>query len=256
MFFGIYFRFDNIVPLSPCKTCLKEIFQFNGYLSVGMPFEETWPKDTAFGEIFRISIVMGLIRSLVGPNPLHDHHGPHLINAGELKGPDTHQDSFTDFRENYFDIQLSFFCVDTPNEKGGRFFIPSTQFRNIRMSEIDIYQHMRGKISVVCSAGTVFVWNSRIWHGARSNRIKSPRYMYKLRLNPSQPQVGLFNTSDLNNPAIENILKTKHGWVYTDYSYELLKRFKYGIMCLVNKNCLLNQKSIKAFNLDSHALSL
>ena len=41
------------------------------------------------------------------------------------------------------------FFVDTPNEKGGRFFIPSTHFRNIRMSEIDIYQHMRGKISVV-----------------------------------------------------------------------------------------------------------
>ena len=148
------------------------------------------------------------------------------------------------------------FFVDTPNEKGGRFFIPSTHFRNIRMSEIDIYQHMRGKISVVCSAGTVFVWNSRIWHGARSNRIKSPRYMYKLRLNPSQPKVGLFNTSDLNNPAIENILKTKQGWEDTDYNYELLKRFQYCIMCLVNKNLLLNQKSIKAFNLDSLALSL
>jgi hypothetical protein len=50
--------------------------------------------------------------------------------------------------------------------------------------------------------------------------------MYKLRLNPSQPQIGLFNTSDLNNPAVENILKAKHGWEDTDYIYELLKRFK------------------------------
>ena len=69
-----------------------------------------------FRKNFRISIVMGLIRSLVGPNPLHDHHGPHLINAGELKGPDTHQDSGTDFRENYFAIQLSFFFEATPND--------------------------------------------------------------------------------------------------------------------------------------------
>ena len=221
-----YLRFDNIVPLSLCKMCLKEIPQFNGYLSVGMPFEETWPKDTALGEIFRIPVLKGLIRSLVGPNPLYDHHGPHLTNAGELKGPDTHQDSVTDFRENYFDIQLSFFFEDTPNEKGGTFFIPGTQFRNVRTSEIDIYQHMRGKISVICTAGTGFVWNSRVWHGARSNRTKNPRYMYKLRLNPSQPQIGLFNTSDLNNPAVENILKTKHGWEDTDYIYELLKRFK------------------------------
>ena len=38
-----YIRFDNIVPLSLCKMCLKEIPKFNGYLSVGMPFEKIWP---------------------------------------------------------------------------------------------------------------------------------------------------------------------------------------------------------------------
>jgi len=119
-----YLRFDNIVPLSLCKMCLKEIPQFNGYLSVGMPFEETWPKDTAFGEIFRIPVVKGLIRSLVGPNPLYDHHGPHLTNAGELKGPDTHQDSVTDFRENYFDIQLSFFLRTLLMKKVEHFLSP------------------------------------------------------------------------------------------------------------------------------------
>lgn len=123
-----YFHFDNIVFLSPCKTCLKEISQFNGYLSVGMPFEETWPKDTALGEIFRIPIVMGLIRSLAGPNPLYDHHGPHLINAGELKGPDTHQDSVTDFRENYFDIQLSFFLKTLLMKKVEHFLSPVLTF--------------------------------------------------------------------------------------------------------------------------------
>ena len=143
-----YLRFDNIVPLNLCKMCLKEIPQFNGYLSVGMPYEETWPKDTALGEIFRIPVAMGLIRSLVGPNPLYDHHGPHLTDAGELKGPDTHQDSVTDFRENYFDIQLSFF-LKTLLMKKVKHFLSLPQFRNVRTSEIDIYQHMRGKISVV-----------------------------------------------------------------------------------------------------------
>ena len=56
-----------------------------------------------------------------------------------------HQDSVIDFRENYFDIQLSFFPVDTPDEMGGTFLVPGTQYRSVRTGEIHIYQHMRGK---------------------------------------------------------------------------------------------------------------
>tara|TARA_B100000886_G_scaffold332436_1_gene285150 strand:- start:658 stop:1023 length:366 start_codon:yes stop_codon:yes gene_type:complete len=90
--------------------------------------------------------VQGLINSLVGPDPLYGHHGPHLMPAGQLRGPDTHQDSVIDFREDYFDIQLSLFAAYTTDEMGGTFLIPGTHFRNVRISEITIYQHMRGKI--------------------------------------------------------------------------------------------------------------
>ena len=68
----------------------------------------------------------------------------HLTKAGVMKGPNAHQDSVIDFRENYFDIQPSLFPADTPDEMGGTFLIPGTQFRNVRTSEIGIYQHMRG----------------------------------------------------------------------------------------------------------------
>ena len=64
-----------------------------------------------------------------------------------------HQDSVIDFRENYFDIQLSFFPVDTPDEMGGTFLIPGTQYRNVRTGEIGIYHHMRGKVWATCPAG-------------------------------------------------------------------------------------------------------
>ncbi|SVD14961.1 uncharacterized protein METZ01_LOCUS367815, partial [marine metagenome] len=139
-----YLRFEEMVPKDLCAACLEEMLEHKGYLAVGTPFEQTWPKDTALGEAFRLPQVQGLIHSLLGPDPLYDHHGPHLVKGGHMQGPDMHQDSVIDFRVNYFDIQLSFFPTDTPDEMGGTFLVPGTQFRNVRTSEIDFYQQMRG----------------------------------------------------------------------------------------------------------------
>ncbi|MGB1893878.1 MAG: phytanoyl-CoA dioxygenase, partial [Candidatus Latescibacterota bacterium] len=73
-----YLRLDDMVPKDLCAACLEEMADHRGYLDVGTPFEETWPKDTALGQAFRLPKVQGLIHSLVGPDPLYDHHGPHL----------------------------------------------------------------------------------------------------------------------------------------------------------------------------------
>ena len=143
-----------------------------------------------------------------------------------MQGPDMHQDSVIDFRDNYFDIQLSLFPVDTPDAMGGTFLVPGTQYRNVRTSEIDIYQHMRGKIWASCPAGTIYVWNTRVWHGARSNHTQQDRYMYKLRLNPSKAQVLNFDTADLDDPEIGKILNTNHGWEGNEHRYELMQRIK------------------------------
>lgn len=221
-----YLRLDDAIPKDLCAACLEEMKEYNGYLAVGTPFEETWPKDTALGRAFRLPRIKGLIESLVGPAPLYDHHGPHLTRAFETKGPDTHQDSVIDFRENYFDIQLSLFAEDTPDEMGGTFLIPGTQYRNVRTGEIGIYQHMRGKVWATCPAGTVYVWNTRVWHGARSNRTGRDRYMYKLRLNPTGPQVRRFDTADLDDPEVGEILRTRHGWEGNEFRYELMQRVK------------------------------
>ena len=77
-----YLRFENMIPADLCDACLEEIRQHKGYLAVGTPFEETWPKNTPLGEAFRLPQVQGLIHSLVGPDPLYDHHGPHLVKGG------------------------------------------------------------------------------------------------------------------------------------------------------------------------------
>ena len=141
-----YLRLDDMVPKDLCEACLVEMRNNKGYLAVSTPFEETWPKGTALGDAFRLPKVQWLIQSLVGPNPLYDHHAAHMVKAGTTKGPDMHQDSVIDFRENYFDIQLSFFPADTPDEMGGTFLIPGTQYRSVRTGEVHIYHHMRGKV--------------------------------------------------------------------------------------------------------------
>ncbi len=107
---------------------------------------------------------------------------------------------------------------------GGTFLVPGTQFRHVRTSEIDIYQQMRGKIWATCPAGTIYVWNARVWHGARSNHTDQDRYMYKLRLNPSKPQVRNFDTSDIDDPKIGTILNVHHSWERNEHRYELTKR--------------------------------
>lgn len=219
-----YLKFEDMVPKDLCEACLDEMKNNKGYLAVGTPFEETWPKGTALGDAFRLPTVKGMIESLVGPDPLYDHHAAHLVKGGVTKGPDMHQDSVIDFRENYFDIQLSLFPADTPNEAGGTFLIPGTQFRNVRTGELRMYQHMKGKIWANCSAGTMYVWNTRVWHGARSNHTGNDRYMYKLRLNPTVPQVKLFDTSDLDDAEIGGLLNTNHGWEGNEHRYELMKR--------------------------------
>ncbi|HCV25252.1 MAG TPA: phytanoyl-CoA dioxygenase family protein [Candidatus Latescibacteria bacterium] len=221
-----YLKFEDLIPKDLCEACREEMPNFGGYMAVGTPFEETWPKNTPLGDAFRLPQVQGLIHSLIGPDPLYDHHAAHLVKANQMRGPDAHQDSVIDFRENYFDIQLSFFPVDTTDEMGGTFLIPGTQYRNVRTGEIGLYQHMRGKIWATCPAGTMYVWNTRVWHGSRSNHTDQDRYMFKLRLNPTRPQIRTFDTSDLDDPAIPGILNTNHGWEGNEHRYELMHRMK------------------------------
>ena len=221
-----YVRIEGMVPEDLSRACLEEMRHNRGYLAVGTPFEETWPKGTALGEAFRLPRVQGLIHSLVGPEPLYDHHFPHLTRAEETRGPNMHQDSVIDFRENYFDVQLSLFPVDTTDEMGGTFLVPGTQFRNVRTGEIAIYHHMRGKIWAACPGGTMFAWNTRVWHGARSNYTGQDRFMYKLRLNPTEPQIRNFDTSDLDDPEIGRILHTNHGWEGNEHRYEVMQRVR------------------------------
>jgi hypothetical protein len=218
-----YLIFDEMVPRHLCDALLPGIESLQGYQDVGSPFRNMW-KDHKVGDIFRLPRVEGMIHSLVGPDPLYDHHAVHIVPPRTEMGANLHQDSVTDLRENYFDIQISLFPQDTPPEIGGTTFIPGTHFRNIRTGEGSYYQHIRGRKYANCKAGTVIVWDTRLWHAARSNRTDKTRYMFKLRLNPSVPQIRLFDTTDLDHPDIVRNLSKIQPFFGNDARYELMQR--------------------------------
>jgi len=218
-----YLIFDEMVPRELCDAILPDIEALMSCLNVGAPFCNIW-RDQLIGDIFRLPQVEGMIHSLVGPDPLYDHHAVHIVPPRTEVGPNLHQDSVTDLRKDYFDIQISLFPQDTPPEIGGTSFIPGTHFRNIRTGEASHYQHVLGRKYANCKAGTMIVWDTRLWHAARCNRTDTTRYMFKLRLNPSVPQIRLFDTTDLDHPDIGRNLSRIQPFFGNDGRYEQMQR--------------------------------
>lgn len=65
------------------------------------------------------------------------------------------------------------------------------------MDDIARYQHLAGEEYFSGKAGTVVIFHQGLWHAGAPNHSQTLRVMGKLRLNPSVPQVRLWNTSDL-----------------------------------------------------------
>ena len=49
-----YLKFEEMVPKDLSDACLEDMKNHRGYLEVGTPFEETWPKGTPLGDVFRV----------------------------------------------------------------------------------------------------------------------------------------------------------------------------------------------------------
>ena len=79
--------------------------------------------------------VRGIIQSLVGCEPLYDHHAVHTVEGGKEKAQHWHADAIIDTRM-HFDVQLFYYPHDTPREMGGTMFLPGSQFRRINESDI------------------------------------------------------------------------------------------------------------------------
>lgn len=225
-----FLRFDALVPEALNKRFLADIGEFDAtdnenlaglyrrvmegstipVVPAGTPFADAYPAGSVLADIVGLPTVAGAIESLVGGAPVLDHHFLHITFPPEFHramgsrsvSQNTHQDSTYDIRQA-FDIQLLYFPHGVTREMGGTRFVPGTHLRKVSEAAIGRYQNMVGQQHVVCPAGTLIMFHHGIWHGGGVNRSQQPRFMFKIRINPTQSQTRLWNTADLDNQHME-----------------------------------------------------
>lgn len=199
-----HLRFDELVPPAINDAVMAQ-FDAGGVKAApaGTPLSQCYPVPSAIGELLRMPEVQGIIQSLVGPDPLFDHHAIHVRQPNEDSAQGLHGDSIIDTRM-HFDIQLMYFPHDVPLEMGGTLLVPGSHFRRINEMDIARYQNMLGQAPMVCKAGSLLALHHGIWHCGRQNKTDRVRYMYKIRLNPRVRQLRLWNTDDLTADYAKN----------------------------------------------------
>jgi hypothetical protein len=211
-----FLRFEGVVPAEVNERAIEEMRSRGDALGrryePGVPLRECFGEFPGVREAFGVPVVAGAIESLVGPDPVYDHHAIHRRIPGE-RGQHLHADAIIDLRAA-FDIQLMYYPEAVSREAGGTLLVPGSHFRRIR--EVSRYQNHRGQVRVVCPAGTVVVVHHGIWHCGRANRTSGVRYMFKLRLEPSVDQVRRWDVSDLASPEVRRevveVLEARQPW--------------------------------------------
>jgi hypothetical protein len=231
-------RLDGIVPDALCRAVLGELAsggppspfgaEPDSAASAwpGLPLAGLFREWPALTSVLELPAVAGIIRSLVGPDPLYDHHYTHVIAPRQEWSQPWHADAILDPRRDAFDIQLCFFFHDTPREMGGTMVLPGSHLRRINEAAVARYQNFVGQEAMACPAGSVLVCHHGIWHCGQPNRTDRPRTMFKLRLGPSVPQRRLWDTRDLDDPRIGQILSRDHGWYGHAVRLEIANRLR------------------------------
>jgi Phytanoyl-CoA dioxygenase (PhyH) len=212
-----YLAFEAVVPERLNQAVLREFET--------MRHGELWRGSAAIRDVFALPQIQGITHSLVGPDPLYDHHAVHVKEAGDRIGQEWHADAIIDTSLR-FDIQFMYFPHDTPRAMGGTMILPGSHFRRVSCFDVTRHQNFLGQQAMVCPAGSVYVLHSGIWHCAQPNHTDARRYMFKLRLNPLVRQLRLWNTEDVDDPEIGRILHTNHGWYGNEDRIEVVNRIR------------------------------
>ena len=67
------------------------------------------------------------------------------------------------------------------------------------MDDVARYQRLVGDEYFTGPAGTVLIFHQGLWHAGAPNHSDTQRVMGKLRLNPTERQLRLWDTSDLDD---------------------------------------------------------
>lgn len=163
----------------------------------GTALSACYPDPSPIGRMLRLPRVQGIITSLVGPVPLFDHDWVHVREGGDIVDQHLHQDAIVD-PTMAFDIQLFWFPHEVKEGEGGTGFVPGSHLRVVNEADISRYQYLVGQRDFHGPAGSIVVFHQGMWHRGRANHGGERRYMYKIRLNPSQPQVRLWDLDDFD----------------------------------------------------------
>jgi hypothetical protein len=244
-----YLRFDAIVPTEINARAVEEIDRLNAerLLPEGMkpphsltPLDACYPAPSAIGDFLRLPRIRGIIESLVGAHPSFDHDWVHYIPSGGSYVQPLHVDAATDSTDPTFDVQLFWYPNAVAPGEGGTRFVPGSHLTRVRSSGLHRYQHIVGEQQVACEAGSVFVFHHGLWHAGQPNPGENDRWLYKIRLNPTEPQVRLWDTTDFDEVqsppsdyvfarmqagSVAEIFRTWHPWMgITDYRNDQMQR--------------------------------
>lgn len=207
-----YLRLDQVVPPELNEEAIAAFPAGMPEVRYGVPVPVAFPDGSFSRRLLDLPEVAGALRSLVGPDPAVDHHALHIRAPHEGSAQALHADALIDVRPDAFDVQLMYYPQDVTEEMGGTLVVPGSHLRRINESDTGRYQNLRGQVRLTCPAGTVLLLHHGIWHGGRRNDSDTVRYMYKIRFNPTVPQVRLWDTGDLDSPAVLDELRRFFPW--------------------------------------------
>lgn len=177
-------------------------------VSAGTPLAQTYPAGSALARLLGLPLVQGAIQSLLGDDPVFDHHFLHVTfppayyeaTGGQGVSQHTHQDSTIDPRQ-VFDVQVMYYPHAVTRPMGGTRFVPGTHLRKVSEVALGRYQNIRGQQHMVCEAGTLLFLHHGIWHGGGVNLSDRTRYMFKIRMQASGSQVRRWNVEPVEPRA-------------------------------------------------------
>ena len=147
------------------------------------------------------------MQGFLGDAPIFDHSFIHHVKAHKTAAQNWHANSIIDARPYGFDVQAFYWTHDAPLEMGPTIILPGSHMRKVNISSISRYKNFRGQLQMPIKAGTITFLHHGIWHCAQPNFTDTDRFVFKLRLRPSQEQVRLFNMDGYDSPEVLDILK-------------------------------------------------
>ncbi|MEU2284529.1 phytanoyl-CoA dioxygenase family protein [Streptomyces sp. NPDC013178] len=207
-----FLRLDGVVPQDLNDEAIATLSTGIPEVPYGTPMAKAFSEDSFIPRLLALPAVAGALESLVGPDPTVDHHAVHIREPHEGSAQDLHGDAIIDVRPDAFDVQLMYYPHEVTPDMGGTLSVPGSHLRRVNETDIGRVQNLRGQTRLTCPAGTVVLVHHGIWHSGRRNDTARRRYMYKIRFNPTVPQVRLWDTSDLRDPAVTAELDTSFPW--------------------------------------------